>query len=84
MMIQDSSKGGVQWKQGVVICMLLHTSLLYDATPIRCTPLRLHPPLMMNTQGQLGELAGAGAAPIPGPGAGKVHINISSLKATVC
>ena len=40
---------GVQWKQGVVICMLLHTSLLYNTTPIRCIILRLHPPLM-NTQ----------------------------------
>ena len=36
---------GVQWKQGVVICMILYTSWLYDATPIHCTPLRLHPPL---------------------------------------
>ena len=25
--------------------MLLHTSLLYKTTPIRCTPLPLHPPL---------------------------------------
>ena len=40
---------GVQWKQGVVIYMILYTSLLYDTTPIHCTPLRLHPPLM-NTQ----------------------------------
>ena len=40
---------GVQWKQGVVICMTLYTSLSYDVTPIHCTPLRLHPPLM-NTQ----------------------------------
>ena len=40
---------GVQWKQGVVICMVLHTSLLYNPTPIRCTPLPLHPPVM-NTQ----------------------------------
>ena len=37
---------GVQWKQGVVICMVLYTILLYDTTPIHCTPLRLHPPLM--------------------------------------
>ena len=36
---------GVQWKQGVVICMVLYTILLYDTTPIHCTPLRLHPPL---------------------------------------
>ena len=38
-------KGGLQWKQGVVIYMTLYTSLLYNATPIHCTPLRLHPPL---------------------------------------
>ena len=42
-------KGGVQWKQGVVIYMMLYTILLYNTTPIHCTPLRLHPPLM-NTQ----------------------------------
>ena len=35
---------GVQWKQGVVIYMMLYTSLLYDTTPIHCTPLPLHPP----------------------------------------
>ena len=40
---------GVQWKQGVVIYMKLSTSLYYDTTPIHCTPLRLHPPLI-NTQ----------------------------------
>ena len=40
---------GVRWKQGVVIYMILYTSLLYSTTPIHCTPLRLHPPLM-NTQ----------------------------------
>ena len=40
---------GVQWKQGVVMRMLLCTSLLYNTTPIHCTPLPLHPPLM-NTQ----------------------------------
>ena len=37
---------GVQWKQGVVICMVLYTIWLYNTTPIHCTPLRLHPPLM--------------------------------------
>ena len=37
---------GVQWKQDVVICMLLYTSLLYTTTPIHCTPLPLHPPAM--------------------------------------
>ena len=40
---------GVQWKQGVVIYMMLCTSLLYNTTPIHCTPLPLHPPVM-NTQ----------------------------------
>ena len=45
---QDSSKG-VQWKQGVVICMMLCISLSYNTTPIHCTPLPLHPPVM-NTQ----------------------------------
>ena len=37
---------GVQWKQGVVICVVLYTSLLYNATQIHCTPLSLHPPVM--------------------------------------
>ena len=37
---------GVQWKQGVVICMVLYTSLLYNTTPIHCTLLPLHPPVM--------------------------------------
>ena len=41
----------MQWKQGAVICTVSYTSLLYDTTPIHCTPLPLHPPLM-NTQGQ--------------------------------
>ena len=36
---------GVQWKQGVVIYMSLYSSLLYDTTPIHCTPDPLHPPL---------------------------------------
>ena len=37
---------GMQWKQGVVICMVLYTILLYNTTtPIHCTPLPLHPPL---------------------------------------
>ena len=35
----------VQWKQGVVIYMTLYTSLLYNTTPIHCTPDPLHPPL---------------------------------------
>ena len=29
---------GVHWKQGVVIHMMLYTSLLYNTTPIHCTP----------------------------------------------
>ena len=33
---------GVQWKQGVVICMVWYTIWLYDTTPIHCTPLPLH------------------------------------------
>ena len=37
---------GVQWKQGVVIHMMLYTSLLYITTQIHCTPLPLHPPVM--------------------------------------
>ena len=36
---------GVQWKQGVVIYMTVYTSLLYNTTPIHCTPDPLHPPL---------------------------------------
>ena len=36
---------GVQWKQGVVVYMTLYTSLLYNTTPIHCTPDPLHPPL---------------------------------------
>ena len=30
---------GVQWKQGVVNYMMLYTILLYNTTPIHCTPL---------------------------------------------
>ena len=37
---------GVQWKQGVVIYMTLYASLLYNTTPIHCTPDPLHPPLL--------------------------------------
>ena len=36
---------GVQWKQGVVIYLTLYASLLYNTTPIHCTPDPLHPPL---------------------------------------
>ena len=37
---------GAQWKQGVVIYMMLYTSLLCNTTPIHCTRLPLHPPVM--------------------------------------
>ena len=37
---------GVQWKQGVAIYMMIYTSLLCNTTPIHCTPLPLHPPVM--------------------------------------
>ena len=35
---------GVQWKQGVVIRMMLYTSSLYDTTPIHCIPPPTAPP----------------------------------------
>ena len=44
-------QSGVQRKQGVVIYMVLHTCLLYHATPIHCTPLPTHTPVK-NTQGR--------------------------------
>ena len=34
----------MRWKQGVVIYMLLYTSLFYDTTPIHCTPPPTAPP----------------------------------------
>ena len=37
------NKGGVQWKQGVVVCMLLYISLLYNTTPIHGTPSHCDP-----------------------------------------
>ena len=37
---------GVQWKQGVLVYMILYAVPLYNTTPMHCTPLRLHPPLM--------------------------------------
>ena len=42
--VQDSSKGGAV----EIGCsdFMMYTSLLYNPTPIHCTPLRLHPPLM--------------------------------------
>ena len=55
--ILEIHQRGVQWKQGVVICMLLYTSLLYNTTPIHCTHLPLHPPVM-NTQIRLGVSGG--------------------------
>ena len=36
---------GVQWKQGVVVYILLQAVLLCNTTPIHCTPLPLHPTL---------------------------------------
>ena len=45
---------GVQWKQGVVICMLLRTSSLHNTTPIHCTPLPMHPPMMNTQPGSMG------------------------------
>ena len=41
--------GGVQWKQGVMIYMMLYASLSYNFTPIHCTRFPLHPSVM-NTQ----------------------------------
>ena len=35
---------GVQWKQGVVVYMMLDTSSLYDTTTIHCTPPPTAPP----------------------------------------
>ena len=43
---------GVQWKQGVVVYIILQAVLLYNTTPIHCTPLRLHPPLMNTPAGR--------------------------------
>ena len=37
---------GVQWKQGVVVYTILQAVLLCNTTPIHCTPLPLHPPVM--------------------------------------
>ena len=36
----------MQWKQGVVVYIILQAVLLYNTTPIHCTPLPLHPPVM--------------------------------------
>ena len=54
---------GVQWKQGVVVYMMLYTTLLYNTTPIHCTPLRLHPPLMNTQQSAEGARGGARERP---------------------
>ena len=43
--IQDSSKGGAVEIGCSDLYMMLCTSLLYNTTPIHCTPLPLHPPL---------------------------------------
>ena len=51
-------QGGVQWKQGVVV---LYTCLPYNTTPIHCTPLPLHPPVM-NTQASVGVVLGGSTA----------------------
>ena len=34
----------MQWKQGVVVYIVLYIVLSNNTTPIHCTPLRLHPP----------------------------------------
>ena len=44
---------GVQWKQGVVVHNILQAVLLYVTTPIHCTPLPLHPPLMNTHKGKV-------------------------------
>ena len=36
----------MQWKQGVVVYIVLCIVLLYNTTPIHCPPLPLHPPVM--------------------------------------
>ena len=37
---------GVQWKQGVVMYMMLYTGSLHNTTFIQFTPIPLHPPVM--------------------------------------
>ena len=61
---RDSSKG-VQWKQGVAIYMMLYTSLLCDTTPIHCTPLPPHPPVMNTHVGSRLVLVGICQCPPP-------------------
>ena len=43
---------GMQWKQGVVIYVMLYSSWLCNATPIHCTPLRLQPRLNTHWRGK--------------------------------
>ena len=59
-------KGGVQWKQGVVIYMMLYTSLLHNTTPIHCAPLRLHPPVVNTQVGGLSPWPQTRSIPTPG------------------
>ena len=47
---------GVQWKQGVVICMLSCTSSSYIAIPIRRTPLPMHSPVRNSQVGSAKKL----------------------------
>ena len=47
--IEIHQKGGAVETGGKVIYMMSYTSLLYTTTPIHCTPLPLHSPVM-NTQ----------------------------------
>ena len=35
------------WKQGVVVYIILYVVVVYNTTPIHCTPLRLHPHVMI-------------------------------------
>ena len=58
--------------------MILYTSLLYDTTPIHCTPLPLHPPVM-NTQTYTLFLHWSAC-----PGDGVNTLKIGEFKCTVC
>ena len=53
---------GVQWRQSVVIYMMLHTSSLYDTTPIHCTPPPTAP--LCNEHPNLIERAVRGRGPV--------------------
>ena len=63
---------GVQWKQGVVVYIMLKAVLLYNTTPIQCTPLRLHPP---PTAPHFDKYPGAASAP-PGTRRREAHMVI--------